>query len=249
MTPNGMHGLTVLVTGSSGTIGTAVSIRLARRGAGLVLMGRDQVSLQATAECVEKAGGSADVWVLDFGSQELPRRLRELRDQQPDVDIIVHCAGDYPDTRERGEHLALMMEQAQVHAFSFVLLADLYRHHMSTNGFGRLVGISSAAAALGSQYPSYAMAKGALGSAVRSLARTLISDGVTVNAVLPGPIETRMTERIPESKRQALLSRVPAGRFGTAQEVAALVEFLCGRDAGYITGQSIHINGGLHCGQ
>jgi 3-oxoacyl-[acyl-carrier protein] reductase len=115
--------------------------------------------------------------------------------------------------------------------------------------FGRIVNLSSVIARMGNAGQSnYAASKAAIEGFTRALAQEVGSRGITVNAIAPGFIETEMTAAIGEGQREALLSRVPLGRLGRAEEVAALAVFLASEQAGYVTGETVHVNGGLYTG-
>jgi len=226
-----LHGKRALVTGASGALGSAIARRLAADGAQVWLHGHSRAdALQALAEAIAEAGGRAQPIVFDLGDGA--------------VQIVVNNAGVHDDAvfpALRSEQWHRVIDLS-LHGF-FRVTQPLLLPMLRTR-WGRIVNISSVAALIGNRgQVNYAAAKGALNSATRALSLEVASRGVTVNAVAPGIIASPMADAAFDAKQIAQL--VPAGRAGSADEVAALVGFLASDEAGYITGQVISINGGM----
>jgi len=240
-----LHGKRALVTGASGTLGAAIAQRLAAQGASVWLHAHSRVeAVHKLAQAIAAAGGQAQPIVFDLGDDAATRAACERLLQDGAVQIIVNNAGVHDDAvfpALRAEQWHRVID-ISLHGF-FRVTQPLLLPMLRTR-WGRIVNISSVAAIMGNRgQVNYAAAKGALHSATRALSLEVASRGVTVNAVAPGIIASPMGDAAFDAKRIADL--VPAQRAGTPDEVAALVSFLAGPDAGYITGQVISINGGI----
>lgn len=234
-----------LVTGASRGIGSAIAARLA--GAGYRVAGT-ATSESGAAAIGERLGDRGAGFVLDVGSDtSVDAALKQVAEQLGTPLILVNNAGITRD------NLLLRMKPEEWQDVMNTNLSGLYRicrqtlRGMMKARFGRIINLSSVIARMGNAgQTNYAASKGAVEAFTRSFAQEVGSRNITVNAVAPGFIETEMTEAIPEAQREQLLERVALGRLGTADEVAALVAFLASEDAGYITGETIQINGGLY---
>lgn len=234
-----LTGRTALVTGASGGIGAAIARRLDARGAAVVLSGRRREILDSLAADL----GQATVVVAELGTAEAARTLAKAAG---DIDIIVNNAGVVDDS------LALRLGDDQWQrvidlnlSSAFHLVQPLLRG-MIRRRHGRIINITSVVGHAGNPgQANYAAAKAGLAGMTRSLALEVAGRGITVNCVAPGFIDTAMTDQLPESLRDSILDRIPAGRLGTADDVAAAVAWLAGDDAAYVTGQTIHVNGGM----
>ncbi len=240
-----LHGKRALVTGASGALGQAIARRLAAQGAGLLLHAHTRPDgVRALADEIKSAGGSAASLTFDLGSDEAVRAACEQLLTDGPVQIIVNNAGVHDDAVFAGMRAEQWQRVIDVSLHGFFRVTQPLLLPMLRTRWGRIVNISSVAALIGNRgQVNYAAAKGALNSATKALSLEVASRGVTVNAVAPGIIASPMADAAFDSARIAQL--VPAQRAGTADEVAALVAFLAGPDAGYITGQIISINGGL----
>jgi 3-oxoacyl-[acyl-carrier protein] reductase len=234
-----------LVTGGSGDLGRAISLRLARDGLHVIVHANSRLSVaQEVVAQIEAAGGSAEAVAFNVADgQAAQAALAKLLEAGP-VQVIVNNAGTHDDAA----FPALSEQQWQgvidVSLNGFFHVTQPLTMPMIRTRFGRIVNISSVAAITGNRgQVNYAAAKGALNSATKALSLELASRGITVNAVAPGIIDSGMAEGTFD--KDTIDKMVPMKRAGRAEEVAALVSFLVSPDAGYITGQIISINGGM----
>ena len=238
-----LTGMTALVTGASGGIGSAVTRALAARGATVALSGTREAALEAVAETVP--GGVvlpcdlSDPAAVDALVPAAVAALGRL-------DILVNNAGVTRDNlvmrmkdEEWADVIGINLEAA------FRLIRAAARPMMKAR-FGRIVSITSVVGATGNPgQANYAASKGGLTAMTKAVAQELASRAITVNCVAPGFIASAMTEGLPEAQKAALVQRIPAGQLGEGSDVAAAVVYLASREAGYVTGQTVHVNGGM----
>ena len=235
-----------LVTGASGDLGSAIARRLAKAGCHVWVHASSQPArAESVVASIRADGGSADAVVFDVTDavnvqQELPRLL-----EQHTIDILVNNAGVHDDAAFPGMTAAQWQRVLQVNLDGFFHVTQPLTMPMVRQRWGRIINISSVAALAGNRgQVNYAAAKGGLQAATRALSLELASRNITVNAVAPGIIAGSMTEGVFDDK--LIKDMVPAKRAGKPEEVAELVAFLASDAAGYITGQTISINGGLY---
>ncbi len=240
-----LTGKAALVTGATGGIGEAIARALHARGASVTLTGRREAELARVAEAL--GGERVIVAPADLSDASAPAALVErVEGAFGALDILVNNAGFTRDM------LALRMGDADWNAVLEVDLNAPFRlaraalRGMMKRRQGRIVSIASIVGVTGNAgQANYAAAKAGLIGMSKSLAQEVATRGVTVNVVAPGFVKTAMTDALPEAARTALLSRIPTGRMGAPEDVAAAVVYLSSVEAGWVTGQTIHVNGGM----
>lgn len=243
-----LAGKVALVTGGSRGIGRAVVEALTQAGAAVTLCARHGEAAAEVAKAIEACGGQALGVAADVGRAEDAERLvAACIDRFGRLDILVNNAGITRDgliLRMKDEDWDQVLAVNLDGAFRCTRAA--LRPLLKQKQGGRIINISSVVGSMGNVgQANYVASKAGLMGLTRALAREFASRAITVNAVAPGFIETEMTAGLPDQVKQAQHAQIPLGRFGTAREVAAVVAFLASEGAAYITGQVIHVNGGL----
>jgi 3-oxoacyl-[acyl-carrier protein] reductase len=243
-----LTGMTALVTGAAGGIGSAISHALARQGARLALSGTNPAKLRAFREELNDTYGHDHVEVTcDLSSAEQVEKLVPAAlDTLGKIDILVNNAGITRD------NLTMRMKDEEWDAVIRVNLEAAFRLMRSATKpmmkarFGRIISVTSVVGATGNPgQVNYAAAKAGLVGMSKSLAQELATRNVTVNCVAPGFIRTAMTDVLPDAQKDALNGRIPMGRMGEGQDIGAAVAYLASKEAGYVTGQTLHVNGGM----
>ena len=240
-----LSGKTALITGASGGIGGAIAKALHGQGAKVVLSGTRAEALEAVRAELGANAFIAPANLSDIASVEaLPKAAEEAAGAP--IDILVNNAGITKD------NLFMRMkddEWDQVIAVDLTAAFRLSRavlRGMMKKRWGRIVQITSVVGATGNPgQGNYAAAKAGLVGMSKSLAAEVASRNITVNAVAPGFIQTAMTDSLTDQQKQMISGRIPAGRMGTPAEIAAAVTYLASEEAAYITGETIHVNGGM----
>ncbi len=242
-----LNGQIALVTGASRGIGAAIARELGKQGAVVIgtatsASGAEQISQALQQDQIKGMGMALDV----NDAAQIDQLLKAVAEQFGDVNILVNNAGITRDT------LLMRMKDDDWDAVISTNLKSVYRmsqaviRPMMKARSGRIINISSVVGHMGNAgQTNYAAAKAGMTGFSKSLAAELGSRGITVNCVAPGFIDTDMTRELPEEQRQALLQHIPAGRLGQAEEIAAAVAFLASPAAAYITGETLHVNGGM----
>lgn len=241
-----LEGQIALVTGASRGIGAAIAQELAKQGAKVVGTATSESGAVNITQALSAYGGiGLALDVNDAGQVETV--LKSIAGQFGDVSILVNNAGITRDT------LLMRMKNEDWDAVIATNLTAVYRmsqavlRPMMKARNGRIINISSVVGHMGNPgQANYAAAKAGMAGFTRSLAAEVGSRGITVNCVAPGFVDTDMTRELSESAREELLKRVPAGRFGDVADIAAAVSFLASPSAGYITGETLHVNGGMY---
>jgi 3-oxoacyl-[acyl-carrier protein] reductase len=246
-TPNTLQGQVALVTGASRGIGQAIALELAQRGMKVIgTATTDQGAGRITAGLAQYAGcRGARLDVNDAAAAEA--LVDAIAKEQGGLQVLVNNAGITRDT------LAMRMKDDDWDAVLDTNLKAVFRmsravmRTMMKQRYGRIVSITSVVGASGNPgQANYAAAKAGVAGMTRALARELGSRGITVNCVAPGFIETDMTAALPEDQHKALLGQIPLGQLGKPADIAHAVAWLASPQAGYVTGQEIHVNGGMY---
>ena len=242
-----LDGKLVLVTGASRGIGKAIALTLGGAGATVIgtattESGADNVSKVFAENKISGKGVILDV----TNNEQVSDLVKSITEEFGSVDILVNNAGITRD------NILLRMKEDEWDDIVNTNLSSIYKtskavlRGMIKNRSGRIISITSVVGAMGNAGQSnYAAAKAGMIGFTKSLAREVGVRGITVNTIAPGFIVTDMTDSLPEDQKEALASQIPMGRLGTANEVADAVLFLAGDGASYITGQTLHINGGM----
>ena len=239
-----LTGRRALVTGASGGIGGAIARTLCAQGATLCVAGRNRAALDALAAELGDRAHVVESDLSDPGAAD--RSLTAAEDAMGGVDILVNNAGLARDG------LAMRVRDDDWRAVLEVNLTATFRlsrgvlRGMLRARWGRIVNITSIVGATGNPgQTSYAASKAGIVGMSKALAAEVATRGITVNCVAPGYVATAMTEGMDDARREALYRQIPAGRPGTPEDVAACVAFLCSGEAAYVTGQTLHVNGGM----
>jgi 3-oxoacyl-[acyl-carrier protein] reductase len=237
----------VLVTGASGGIGRGISIALAKKGAFVIVSYvHDKEGAKETYDSVIKAGGSAITVQCDISAFNSAKKLAEFIGKRfSRVDILVNNAGI---TKDRTLKNMTKEEWNEVIATNLTGMFNITKNVLPLipNG-GRIINISSVVGILGNfGQCNYAASKAGVIGFTKSLAKELSKYGITVNAIAPGFIDTKMTSSIPKEVREHIISSIPLKRFGKPEEIANTVAFLASDEAGYITGTTIRVDGGIN---
>ena len=243
-----LKGQIALVTGASRGLGRAIALELGAQGATVIGTATSEAGAAGIQQALEAAGATgwgAMVNVTEAAACEA--LIGEIEKRFGAVSTLVNNAGITRDNlamRLKDDEWDLVIETNLKAVFR---LSKLVMRGMMKARFGRIINITSVVAEAGNPgQANYAAAKAGVAGMSRALAQELGSRNITVNCVAPGFIDTDMTRALPDAQRDALLGRIPLGRLGQAEEVAATVAFLASKRAGYITGTTLNVNGGMY---
>jgi 3-oxoacyl-[acyl-carrier protein] reductase len=243
-----LEGMTALVTGASGGIGSAIARSLSRQGARLALSGSNSSKLRSFRD---ELNGESHLDHVEItcdlsNTTQVEELVPAAIDTFGKLDILVNNAGITRD------NLAMRMKDEEWDQVIRINLEAAFRlmraasKPMMKARFGRIVTITSVVGATGNPgQANYAAAKGGLTAMSKALAQELATRGITVNCVAPGFIRTAMTDQLPDAQKEALNGRIPMGRMGEGDDIGAAVAYLASKEAGYVTGQTLHVNGGM----
>ena len=243
-----LDGKLVLVTGATRGIGKAIALTLGNSGATVIgtatsETGADNISKVFTDKKISGKGMKLDV----TDNEQVSNLVKNIGEDFGSVDILVNNAGITRD------NILLRMKEDEWEDIINTNLSSIYKMSKSVlrgmikKRSGRIISITSVVGAMGNAGQSnYGAAKAGIIGFTKSLAREVGVRGITVNAIAPGFIETDMTNSLPDDQKEALASQIPMGRLGTADEIAQAVLFLAGDSGSYITGQTLHVNGGMY---
>ena len=243
-----LDGKIVLVTGATRGIGKAIALTLGNSGATVIGTATSEAGVQNISKMLVDNKISGKGMVLDVTDNDQISNLEEsIKKDFGSVDILVNNAGITRD------NILLKMKENEWEEIVNTNLTSVYKMSKSVlrgmikKRSGRIISITSVVGVMGNAGQSnYGAAKAGIIGFTKSLAREVGVRGITVNAIAPGFIETDMTNSLPDDQKEALASQIPMGRLGTAAEVASAVLFLAGDGGSYITGQTLHVNGGMY---
>ncbi len=239
-----LDGQVALVTGASRGIGRAIAEQLAALGAKVI----GTATTEKGAAAISDYLGAGQGLVLDVANAEsIEQCLETIKTNFGEIDILVNNAGITRDNllmRMKDEEWFDIM---QTNLTSVFRMSKAVLRSMMKKRCGRIITIGSVVGSMGNAgQTNYAAAKAGVLGFTKSLAKEVASRGITVNAIAPGFIDTDMTKDLSDEQKQAIFSQVPANRLGLPEEIAATVAFLASRQAAYITGETIHVNGGMY---
>jgi len=239
-----------LVTGASQGIGRACALELAKSGATVALCARSIDKLDALALEIVNAGGKARAYALDVSSEDsIKSTAKTILADLGAVHILVNNAGITKDGLALRMKLADFDDVLRTNLTGAFLLTQAVISSMMKARWGRVINITSVVGETGAAgQANYAASKAGLIGLTKSLAREFASRGITVNAIAPGFIRTAMTDELTDAQKTAILTQIPLARYGTDADIAAAVNFLASDVAGYITGHTLDVNGGMYMG-
>ncbi|MCF8130039.1 MAG: 3-oxoacyl-[acyl-carrier-protein] reductase [Deltaproteobacteria bacterium] len=250
MIMNDASARTVVITGGSKGIGRSVAYRFAEENAKIVLIHFDPSddACNETLEHLKAEGVMAEGYKADVSSfKETEQLFRDILEKHEKIDVLINNAGITRDTLLLRMSEEIWDDVLRVNLKSVFNCTKAVIRAMSQQRSGAIVSISSVVGQIGNFGQSnYAASKAGIMGFTKSIAREVAGRGINVNAVAPGFIDTEMTEVIPEKAKESFLKQIPFGKMGKPEDVAEAVYWLCSDAAGYITGQVIHVNGGLY---
>ncbi|EGY28468.1 3-oxoacyl-(acyl-carrier-protein) reductase [Candidatus Regiella insecticola 5.15] len=239
------EGKVALVTGASRGIGRAIAKLLAERGATVIGTATSEEGVKKINDYLKDKGKGCVLNVSDCVS--INKFVEEVIAEYASIDILVNNAGITCDSlllRMKDDDWCNILETNLTSVFR---LSKAVLHNMMKKRFGRIITIGSVVGCTGNAgQASYAATKAGIIGFSKSLAREVASRGITVNMVAPGFIETDMTKKLTSEQRAGILAQIPAGRLGKVEEIASAVAFLASEEAGYISGETLHVNGGMY---
>lgn len=244
-----LEGKKALVTGASRGIGRAIAVALAEAGADVAInYSGSEAAAAETAKAVEAHGRRAIILKANVGkSDEFEAMVKEVVDQFGSIDILVNNAGITRDNlimRMKEEEFDQVIETNLKGVFNGIKAVT---RPMMKQRAGRIINISSVVGVLGNPgQANYVAAKAGVIGLTKSSARELASRGITVNCIAPGFIQTEMTDKLSSEMKESLSKQIPLSRLGAAEDIAAAVRFLASDAASYMTGQTVHIDGGMY---
>jgi len=243
-----LSGKVALVTGASRGIGQAISLILGKNGATVIGTATSDSGADAISKTFQENGILGKGFALNVTeNDQIENLMKTISDEFGSVDILVNNAGITRD------NLLMRMKDDEWNDIMNTNLASVYKmsksvlRGMMKKKSGRIISIASVVGAMGNAgQTNYSAAKAGIMGFTKSLAREVGPRGITVNAIAPGFIKTDMTDALPEEQKEFLANQIPLGRLGTVDEIAESVLFLAGESGGYITAQTLHVNGGMY---
>ena len=237
-------GMTALVTGASGGIGSAIARALAGQGARLAVSGSNEAKLEAFrqelgADHVALAANLSDAAAVDG---LVPRAVEALGK----IDILINNAGVTRDNLAMRMKDEEWLDVIRINLEAAFRLSRAALKPMMRAKYGRIISITSVVGATGNPgQANYAASKAGIVGMSKALAQEVASRNITVNCIAPGFIRSAMTDALPDAQKESLMGRIPAGKLGEGNDIAAAAVYLASREAAYVTGQTLHVNGGM----
>ena len=243
---NNLENLNILITGASGGIGTSLSKAFTATKANLFLLGSSEDKIAKLRDELPSRD-NINYFSVDLGKREnVTNFCDSIIEEYGGMSVVINNAGVTDD------NLFIRMSDSSwdkvfaINLNASMIICRKFIRGMMKNKWGRIVNISSVVASMGNPGQSnYVAAKSALNGLTKSIALEVATRGITVNSISPGFIDTAMTAKLTDDQRLKITERIPMGRMGTGNDISSLVLFLLSNEAGYITGQNIHVNGGL----
>ena len=237
-----------LVTGASRGIGQGIAIELGKLGATVIGTATSEAGANKISEYLQQSGIKGRGMVLDVKSEaSIEECLKSIVDEFGAIEVLVNNAGITRDNLLMRMKLDQWEEVYATNLRSVFLLSKACLRGMMKSKYGRIINISSVVGSTGNPgQTNYVSTKAGIVGFSKSLAREIANRGITVNCVSPGFIQTDMTEELTDDQKQHILASIPMGKMGAVQDIAKAVGFLASEDAAYITGQTLHVNGGMH---
>jgi len=238
-----------LVTGASRGIGNVIAMQLAEAGYNLAICGTTAATIEKAADAIrQKTGVEVYAQAVNVADKEAVQAfVQDTAKKFGRLDVLVNNAGITRDNLSMRMKTDEWQQVIDTNLSSVFFAMQAALKPMMKARFGRIINVSSVVASMGNPGQlNYCASKGGIDAMTRSLAREIGSRGITVNAVAPGFIATDMTAELGEDAQKALAAQIPLGRLGAPEDIAAAVVFLAGDAAGYITGQVLHVNGGMY---
>ena len=243
-----LSGKVALITGASRGIGQAISLILGKNGATVIGTATSESGADAISKKFQENNISGKGFALNVTeNDQIENLMKSISDEFGSVDILINNAGITRD------NLLMRMKDDEWNDIMNTNLASVYKmskavlRGMMKKKSGRIISIASVVGSMGNAgQTNYSAAKAGIMGFTKSLAREVGPRGITVNAIAPGFIKTDMTDALPEEQKEFLANQIPLGRLGTVDEIAESVLFLAGESGGYITAQTLHVNGGMY---
>ena len=237
-----------LVTGASRGIGRAIAVELGKSGATVIGTATSETGADNITEYLQHAGVKGKGMVLDVKSEDsINECLANIVEEHGAIEILVNNAGITRDNLLMRMKLDQWEEVYATNLRSVFLLSKACLRAMMKSKFGRIINISSVVGSTGNPgQTNYVSTKAGIVGFSKSLAREVANRGITVNCVAPGFIETDMTDELTDDQKAHILASIPMGKMGNVEDIARAVGYLASDDAAYVTGQTLHVNGGMH---